>query len=543
MFKSFFLFRLELGQLYQAYVTEMHPLLIFFFGMVIGALLLFILAASYQAKQTRLKNEELAKITSGFISERLQTEAILNDLELGVMAFAIDGRLRIINNSMREMLGVSEDPQTLADFLSAFGEQNGLKASTLLGTGQSRAELKIGNRVIRLQISESTVNQGGKIATVAVAQDVTREQEQEKQRKDFVANVSHELKTPLTIIKTYSESLLDWGLVEKTSDSVRSDLQRILDDVNRMEALIKDLLLLSSIDSRGKAMHMEEADLPLLLRQIAERCQLQSEEKQIALSCYVVSAVPSVFIDRSAMDRVFMNLIQNAIKYSDKKGRIDIFISRMWDDVVVKVKDNGQGIDPKYQKAIFERFYRVDNTGSRKYGGTGLGLSIAKELTELHHGKISVQSMPTQGSEFSVTLPSAAKLYRQVMLSLVQQSTKTGEDILLKQAADELLQQAHDMGMKAATLQDLTRAERDSLMQPYRIDDVVSEDSAEDFANVLTGEKDTLGVTTEAKAKIISMPAQRSKNESAKEATDSDEVAEQMQIPDETIGPVTKADE
>lgn len=504
---------------------------------------MFILAASYQAKQTRLKNEELARITSGFISERLQTEAILNDLELGVMAFAIDGRLRIINNSMREMLGVSEDPQTLADFLSAFGEQNGLKASTLLGTGQSRAELKIGNRVIRLQISESTVNQGGKIATVAVAQDVTREQEQEKQRKDFVANVSHELKTPLTIIKTYSESLLDWGLVEKTSDSVRSDLQRILDDVNRMEALIKDLLLLSSIDSRGKAMHMEEADLPLLLRQIAERCQLQSEEKQIALSCYVVSAVPSVFIDRSAMDRVFMNLIQNAIKYSDKKGRIDIFISRMWDDVVVKVKDNGQGIDPKYQKAIFERFYRVDNTGSRKYGGTGLGLSIAKELTELHHGKISVQSMPTQGSEFSVTLPSAAKLYRQVMLSLVQQSTKTGEDILLKQAADELLQQAHDMGMKAATLQDLTRAERDSLMQPYRIDDVVSEDSAEDFANVLTGEKDTLGLTTEAKAKIISMPAQRSKNELAKEATDSDEVAEQMQIPDETIGPVTKADE
>ncbi len=480
-----FNFLLAQSQLPGVYVTEMHPLLIFFFGILIGGLMLLILAATFWARQRKQKDDELALITQGFVSERLQTEAILNDIGLGVLAFAADGRLRIANRTATDLLEMAEAPGTLAEFLSAFGEENGLKTRALLGTGKSQAELTIGKRSIVLQVTESSDADAGKIATIVLAQDVTRQQEDERQRKEFVANVSHELKTPLTIIKTYSESLLDWGLEEKSPEAVKSDLQRILDDVNRMEALIKDLLLLSSIDSRGKAMHMEETDPAQLVRQIVDRCQIQAKEKSITLASYVVSSIPKVFIDRAAMDRAIMNIIQNAIKYTDPEGRIDVFISRMWDDVIVKIKDNGQGIDPKHQKAIFDRFYRVDTTGSRKYGGTGLGLSIAKELTELHHGKISVSSVPTQGSEFAINLPSAGKIYRQVMLQLVQKSSRSVDDILMKQAHNELLQQAHEAGMEAASLQDLTRSEREQLMQPYRKAEE-ADDTAEDFAGVLS---------------------------------------------------------
>ncbi len=509
-----------------AYLTEMHPLLILVFGIIIGALLLFIVLATYVTRQKHQRNEELAKITQGFIQERLQTEAILNDIDLGVMAFASDGKLRIANQSVLKMLEMKSAPDTLAEFLSTFGEENGLKTQALLGAGKSVADLTIGKRVVRMQLSESTSQDAGRVATIIVTQDVTNQLEQEKQRKEFVANVSHELKTPLTIIKTYSESLLDWGLDEKSKAAVKADLQRILDDVNRMENLIKDLLLLSSLDSRGKATHMEETDLALLIRQIVDRCQLQAAEKEISLTCYVVSAIPKVFVDRSSIDRAIMNIIQNAIKYTDKKGRIDVFLTRMWDDVVIKVRDNGQGIDPKYQKAIFDRFYRVDNTGSRKYGGTGLGLAIAKELTELHHGKISVNSVPTQGSEFSITLPSAGKVYRQVMLQLVQQPSRDSsqQDILIREAQKELLAQAEEAGMKAETLEDLTRAERDLLIKPYRMAEEV-EETNEDFAGVFRQGKPAETTKDEPSEDGLQEAALAKAADSKVESTDSSESA------------------
>lgn len=503
-----------------AYLTEMHPLLIFVFGIIIGALLLFIVVATYMVKQKHQRNQDLEKITQGFVAERLQTEAILNDIDLGVMAFASDGKLRIANQSVLKMLDMKEAPDTLAEFLSTFGEENGLKTQALLGAGKSTADLTIGKRVVRMQMSESGSHDAGRVATIIVTQDVTEQLEQEKQRKEFVANVSHELKTPLTIIKTYSESLLDWGLDEKSPAAVKADLQRILDDVNRMENLIKDLLLLSSLDSRGKATHMEQADLAVLVRQIVDRCQLQAEEKDISLTCYIVSAIPPVFVDRSSIDRAIMNIIQNAIKYTDKNGRIDVFLTRMWDDVVLKVRDNGQGIDPKYQKAIFERFYRIDNTGSRKYGGTGLGLSIAKELVELHHGKIAVNSVLTQGSEFSITLPTAGKVYRQVMLQLVQQPSRNpaNQDTLTREARRELLAQAEELGMKAESLEDLTRAERDILMRPYRME-TEPEEANEDFAGVFRQNQRPATETAKTAANAAVSAAANANREEIKVAT------------------------
>lgn len=501
---------------HEAYITKLHPLLVMMIGIAVGAFLMLILGSHFLQRQKKKAQDQLNTVTGYFQTERLQTESILEDLGLGVMAYSPDGRLRVSNKAMRELLG-GEPPEKLDDFLTKYGEDNGLKAAALLGTPVCSAELKLGKKTIALQLRESSEPEIGVIAKIVVAQDITQEREEEQQRKAFVANVSHELKTPLTIIKTYSESLLDWGVDEKGPEAVKQDLGRILDDVNRMEALISDLLLLSSLDSRGKALRMEEADIAVLTRQVTERCQMQAKEKEISLTCYVMSALPPVFIDRRAMDRVLLNIIQNAIKYTDKGGRIDVFVTKLWKDVVIKVKDNGQGIEPKHQKAIFERFYRVDNTGSRKYGGTGLGLAIAKELTELHHGKISVTSALTHGSEFSITLPSAAKLYQQVMLGLVQVEPRDRDDVLMQNAEQELLLQAGDLGMKAKSLRDLTRAERDELMAPYK-EKEESEDELDkdDFAGIIRSPRDKKAPPTSEK-EPDGMPEERKSSETVSE--------------------------
>ena len=144
----------------------------------------------------------------------------------------------------------------------------------------------------------------GQQGTIVVIQDITDQEREEKQRKEFVANVSHELKTPLTTIKTYSESLLEWGLAEKNDEAVRKDIWRIHDDSLRMERLVEDLLLLSSIDSRGIRIRPELMDLPQLVRQVIDRLQVQAQEKQIVLDSIVLSRIPLVLIDRSAMERV-----------------------------------------------------------------------------------------------------------------------------------------------------------------------------------------------------------------------------------------------
>ena len=272
-------------------------------------------------------------------------------------------------------------PEKLTGFLNAYGQDNGLQAAMLLGTTNATGKLVQQDRILRVRCKESRFDEGrSRAGTIVVLQDITDSEREEKQRKDFVANVSHELKTPLTTIKTYSESLLDWGLAEKPAEAIRKDIWRIHDDSLRMERLVEDLLLLSSIDSRGIRTRMEPLDFSKLIRQSVERLQHQALEKQIVMTCYTVARTPDVYCDRTAIERVMNNLISNAIKYTERSGEVKIYIGYLVDDVYVKVSDTGFGIEREHLSQIFNRFYRVDMTGSRMYGGTGLGLSIAKEL-------------------------------------------------------------------------------------------------------------------------------------------------------------------
>lgn len=389
------------------------------------------------------KDREIAGMVSQFIDERDKSEAILADLDVGVIAYSSDGIKINTNPAARKMLAPESVPENLKDFVDLYGQANGIQAAILLGNEHISGTVQHNERILKVRLKESRLGEDRKAGTLVVLQDITDQEREEKQRKEFVANVSHELKTPLTTIKTYSESLLEWGLSEKKPEAIRKDIWRIHDDSLRMERLVEDLLLLSSIDSRGIRVRLELIDFTHVVRQVVERMQLQANEKNIEMSCYTLSRIPLVFIDRTAMERVLTNLVSNAIKYTDKGGSVKIYISYLVDDVYVKVSDTGFGIEKEHLTQIFNRFYRVDMTGSRMYGGTGLGLSIARELVELHDGKISVSSTLGKGTEFTVMIPIARKVLRDTINSC--QFNHAPADPLHHEAAEELIQAATEL--------------------------------------------------------------------------------------------------
>lgn len=437
-----------------------------------------VLLVTYFFNKKVISNKE-DKIERIISDERKRLLSIFEGAGLGIAVYGPNGNLQMADSQLTSLLNIEKTPLTFEDFLNEFGLENGLKASYLLGSQFGESDFIVGDKNLFIQYSlikkgnsdENFWTISKSQGAVIFVRDISDEIEEDIERKKFVANVSHELKTPITVLKIYAETLLDWGLAEKSSDAVRKDVENILENALRMESLVEDLLLLSKIDSRGRTLRARELDVVDLLSTIVEQSRVQAEEKNINLEFHTVSRIPAVLGDESSLGRVFSNLITNAIKYTDKGGQVDIYISRVINDIVIKVKDNGLGISEKDQKKIFDRFYRVDQTGSREFGGTGLGLSIAKELVELHKGKLSVNSILTYGSEFIISLPIAAKVYMQVIdnLEFEKDKNRTGKntDSLNYAAYEFLLERAHQIGITKESLEDLSNEEKLILAEPY----------------------------------------------------------------------------
>ncbi len=413
-------------------------------------------------RRKRVSSNQLSDYVDKFKEERSKSEAILKDLDIGILAYTSDGRLMNANDEVKAIFEPQPIPESLEAFIETYGQTNGLKASILLGREEITVQLAINDRILRVSLKASRFGQGRHAGTIIVLQDITAQERLEKQRKDFVANVSHELKTPLTTIKTYSESLLDWGLDEKSKDAIRKDIMRMYEDALRMEHLVADLLLLSSIDSKGIRVRMEQQDLAGLARLTADRLMHQAQEKNISLESFAVASIPPIYADRSSIERILVNLISNAIKYTDRNGSVKVYIGHLIDDVYVKVVDTGFGIEKEHLPHIFNRFYRVDMTGSRMFGGTGLGLSIARELSEIHGGKIAVDSTLGKGTEFSVILPSAQKVFRDTLTALRDEQNQP--DILHQSALNDLNDYAREELTGSQTLETIGQEEREKLL-------------------------------------------------------------------------------
>ncbi|XXM71015.1 two-component system histidine kinase PnpS [Lysinibacillus sphaericus] len=236
---------------------------------------------------------------------------------------------------------------------------------------------------------------------VVVFHDITELKNLEQMRKDFVANVSHELKTPITSIKGFSETLLDGAMNDK--EALKSFLEIILTESDRLQTLIQDLLELSKIEKHGFELSLDKQEISGLVGEVLPILKDRAEKKNITIHSRFDSP-GTAEVDSYRMKQVFINLISNAIVYTPNGGDVTISITEDIENVHVSVSDNGIGISEEELPRIFERFYRVDKARSRNSGGTGLGLAIVKHIIEAHEGKIEVESRLNKGTTFKVTL-------------------------------------------------------------------------------------------------------------------------------------------
>lgn len=387
---------------------------------------------------------------------------VFPDLNIGILVFDRNAKLIFYNEEALKLLLLEQAPLTLTDFLKHFGQVGGMKSLFFIPNSKKSVTFQLDEEhFVKLSVKVKYKDKD-LFQTTVVIQDFSEQEQQNKQRKEFVANVSHELKTPITTIKAYAESLLDWGLAEKSAEQVRSDIEKIKGDVFRMEDLVGDLLLLSSIDSKRRVPDIQLIEVETLIKSLVERLSMQADERNISLNCHVLNKVPMIFAEAESLERAFGNIIINAVKYGVVGGKVDIYISCLIDDVTIKISDDGIGIAPENLPFIFDRFYRVDKTGARLKGGTGLGLSIVKELIKMHHGEILVQSVLGRGTEFTIVLPSEQAMYREV---IADKAARYSADPLYSCAVKELLLQAEEFGLDVNEAGELTERDLKFIME------------------------------------------------------------------------------
>jgi two-component system phosphate regulon sensor histidine kinase PhoR len=246
--------------------------------------------------------------------------------------------------------------------------------------------------------------EGKKTGAVIVLTDTTRIKQLEKVRRDFVANVSHELKTPITSIKGFVETLQEGALTD--AEQANRFLEIIAKHADRLNAIIDDLLTLSRLEEsvEQRALSFEMTPLKPVLTEAIELSKVKAKEKHIQINLDCAENIEAR-INPALLEQAVTNLINNAIKYSEAKSSIEINAKQTETDIRITVRDQGCGIAEKYHERIFQRFYVVDKSRSRKLGGTGLGLAIVKHIAQVHNAQVTVESQPGTGSTFTIHLP------------------------------------------------------------------------------------------------------------------------------------------
>ncbi|TDA70632.1 MAG: PAS domain-containing protein [Clostridia bacterium] len=342
------------------------------------------------------------------VRERDTVQAILNSMSEGLVAVDQVSRVIVVNAAAEDMFGIAQEA-VCGRYILEVVRHTGLDAcvTKVLETGEAVAEemaLFPGQpNSYRLQVSP--IKQDGErvVGAVIMVQDVTALRQLEKMRTEFVANVSHELRTPLTSIKGFVETLLD-GAVENVEVS-RRFLEIILAETERLQKLIEDLFTLSWLESRRLEVPEEGADVGVAVGRIVELLGPQAEAKEIGLAMEIPPDLPPVRMSPQFLHQVLVNLVDNAINYTLPGGRVKIAAAVCGHEVKLEVQDTGIGIPPEDQARVFERFYRIDKARSRALGGTGLGLAIVKHILENHGGRVSVASVPGEGSTFTCFIP------------------------------------------------------------------------------------------------------------------------------------------
>ena len=338
--------------------------------------------------------------------ERNLSAAILGSMVEGVAVVNSSERLLFANEGFAGILELDAPPQPGRSLLEVVRQTELIEAVRDVLKGAPRVEAEIVTGTLRQRFFAATVasvkateNSGA----VVVLHDITDLRKLERVRRDFVANVSHEFKTPLTAIQGFAETLLA-GAMDDPQHRVRF-LQIILEHSRRLARLTDDLLELSKMDADRLDLEVDRLSVLQLVQSCVETTQRVANEKHLRFSINLPQCLPDVAADRRRIAEVLQNLLDNAIQYTPAGGEIVVSASAGGQEVTFTVSDTGIGIPQVDQPRIFERFYRVDVARSREVGGTGLGLSIAKHLVEAHGGRIWVESEVGRGSQFHFTVP------------------------------------------------------------------------------------------------------------------------------------------
>lgn len=355
---------------------------------------------NYMESQLRNMLHELS-------NEKNKFEMIINYMTDGIIAFNRDGFIIHINSAALSVLEMQQCSLTFPGIMQKLGLKYEL--SDILRSkniSEISENVQIGEKFFRVQFASFTDKENNVEGLITVLQDYTEAQKLDNMRKEFVANVSHELKTPLTSIKSYAETLLDGALDDK--DTAKNFLEVIYSESNRMDRLVKDLLLLSKHDS-GIKLNLTRITPVNLVNDVVSRMRIAAEEKNQKLSVVELDKAPDINGDEDRLEQLLFNVIGNAIKYTPDNGSITVYVGKNGTNACIKVVDTGIGIPEKDLDRIFERFYRVDKARSRQLGGTGLGLSIASEIAKSHGGTIRAESEQNKGTTIIINLPGIAE--------------------------------------------------------------------------------------------------------------------------------------
>ena len=357
----------------------------------------------------RLMRQEIAELTRTFTAttealqakiqeleaSRSRIEGLLERMTEGVLAVGPHEELLLMNPAARAILGT--------DLIRRPELQTLLRETVATGRDQVRDLTLYAPQERHLRVRATTWGTSGGSGALLVLHDITDLMRLEHLRREFVANVSHELKTPLTAIRGAVETLLDGALADPAA--ARPFAESIAEEAGRLQRLVEDLLTLAQVETKQVAPPWEPIAIGSFLQQEVARHQPLAHRHSVSLTLEVADPSLTVAADRAQLVQAVGNLLDNAIKYNRPGGRVTVRAEAAGRQLQLTVEDTGIGIPPGDLPRVFERFYRVDKARSRATGGTGLGLSIVKHVAEQHGGTVAVESQPGRGSRFTLTLP------------------------------------------------------------------------------------------------------------------------------------------
>jgi len=357
---------------------------------------------AFEAMTAGLK-ENLNEVTR----QKRQIETILQHMTDGIIAFNLEGQIIHINPAAMKLLNIESNQKNFNDIFKDIDSDINLeKIIYLENWTATEKKVNIEERYLNIFFASFKDENDRPAGVIVLIQDITEHIKLDNMRKEFIADVSHELKTPLTSIMGYAETLADSEYDPEMQDKF---LKVISSETIRMTKLVNDLLILSKYDNEDTRWEKVEFNLGDLVKACQENLQIEIDRKKQKVECFVTSNVPAIYADRDGIERVILNILSNSIKYTEEGGTIKIYVGFVYNDAYIKIIDNGIGIPAKDLERIFERFYRVDKARTRKMGGTGLGLSIAKEILDRNSGRIDIKSEVGKGTEVVITIPTILK--------------------------------------------------------------------------------------------------------------------------------------